>query len=99
MPLLLSEGAMDCCQGYASFLLAIVATLGVSSRRRKQLLIEPSCSDATAYCGGYLSQTQIDEFLSRGVLVVPGALTRGEVRAARLGLHGHLSQHGVSAAQ
>lgn len=42
-----------------------------------------------------LSKDQLEEFQSRGILVVPGILTAQEVAEARAGLHAHLLQHGV----
>lgn len=42
-----------------------------------------------------LTDEQIQEFMDRGVLVVPNVLTREDVAEARRGLHGELTKYGV----
>ncbi len=43
-----------------------------------------------------LPQNKIDEFLSRGVVVIPSILSEDEVESARAGLHECLRRHEVS---
>jgi hypothetical protein len=43
----------------------------------------------------YLTEGQIEEFLEKGVLVVPNVLTPEQVQIARQGLHAELLRYGV----
>ena len=53
------------------------------------------CDDACSCDRRYLNQAQIDEFLSRGVLVIPGALSPEQLQEAREGFHRCLQGHQV----
>lgn len=94
----------DDCSGCFWFVLISLVSFFYSRRRIKADGADDSVSlhDDAGYDGGgiikgALSPSQIEEYLSRGVLVVPGVLSPEEVQAARRGFHASLANHGVCA--
>jgi replicative DNA helicase len=88
---------MDLTPSFAKGIILFASSVGVAALLRKIVNVGNRIS-TQAYSQQVLDQDYIDEFLSRGIVVIRGVLNEQEVKDCRDGLHKYLLARGVSCA-